>query len=107
MPQTCSLPIGSAVDTEVGSIQAHAAFHTMPRTCGGSDTDHRNPLNSVRGMQVADGPKSSQLEWRQDGAKTTKWLQLAVNGSDRCAADPHHRNKLRQANPSALYSTTL
>ncbi len=29
-----------------------------------------NSLNSVRGMQVVDGPDSSQLEWHQDGLKT-------------------------------------
>ena len=28
-------------------------------------------MNSVKGMQAADGPDSWQLEWHQDGVKTT------------------------------------
>jgi hypothetical protein len=28
-------------------------------------------MNSVKGMQAADGPDSWQLEWHQDGARTT------------------------------------
>ncbi len=32
---------------------------------------------SVRGMQAADGPNSSQLEWHQDGGKTMARIPLS------------------------------
>jgi hypothetical protein len=62
MPRTRTLPIGSVVDVKAWSIRAHAVFRTVLGICGDPDTDHRNPLNSVRGMQAADGPNSSQFE---------------------------------------------
>ena len=40
--------------------------HTAPWAC----CPPRNSLNSVRGMQAADGPNSSQLEWHQIRVKT-------------------------------------
>ena len=39
-----------------------------------------NSLNSVRGMQAAAGPNSSQFEWHQDRVRTSMELGLFIPG---------------------------
>jgi hypothetical protein len=50
--------------------------HKAPLACW----PPRNSLNSVRRMQAADGPNSSQFEWHQVWVKTTARVSCNSSG---------------------------
>ena len=63
--------------SDYDAARPHSALGMLPP---------RNSLNSVRGMQAADGPNSSQLEWHQVGVKTKTndyWVDCGLNSGGR------------------------